>query len=273
MTSSELCRLLSVDDDRLVEVESKWRLPVDAAKPLRHRLLELKGVEHEKRTTFLDQYLDTPDLRLLRGGASLRLRYRKSGAQVYLQYKGPGMRSDALHFRPEHRSESLDGIALEESDNNLLRFEQPSVAEILRTKAPAEMIEAMRRDLGHANVYSIDFAPILCQYRKDVFRVELEDAWLSPSIDRLCVFRLDRRGPLALSTFGEYENEVRAGGLDAKLAALPALRAFDAALASEFGLTPEPLDKYGRCASGLLRDAAAFQTTQAPESVTAEVSL
>jgi|CXWL01.1.fsa_nt_gi hypothetical protein len=273
MTSSELCRLLSVVDHRCVEVESKWRLPADAAKPLMRRLFELKGVEHEKSTTFLDQYLDTSDLRLLRGGASLRLRYRKSGAQVYLQYKGPGMRSDALHFRPEYRSENLDGLALEDTGDNLLRFEQPSVADILRTKAPAEMIEAMRRDLGHASVYSIDFASILCQYSKDVFRVELENVWLSPSIDRLCVFRLDRRGPLAMSTFGEYENEVRAGSLDAKLAALPALRAFDAALAAEFGLTPEPLDKYGRCASGLLRDAAVFQTTQAPESVPSEVSL
>ncbi len=251
MTAPELCRLLCVEDHRLVEIESKWRLPADAAKPLRQRLHELNGVEHVKRSVFLDQYLDTPDLRLLRGGSSLRLRYRKNGENVYLQYKGPGVRRGALHFRSEYRSGRLENLVREESHNNLLQFEQPSVADILRAQSDSEMIEAMRRDLGQAAVNEIDFAPILCQYRKDVFRVELEGASLSPSIDRLCVFRLDRRGPLALSTFGEYENEARADGLAAKLSALPALREFDAALSAEFGLAPEPLDKYRRCASGL----------------------
>lgn len=255
MTADELCRLLGVDDPRLVEIESKWRLSAVAAKSLKSFLRELDGVEHVKRSTFLDQYLDTPDLRLLQVGASLRLRYRKNGGHVYLQYKGPGVRREAIHYRSEYRSERLDFLAREESDNNILRFEQPSVRRILQEQSEPEMLAAMRRDLGPAAVDAIDHTPILCQYQKDVFRVELGQARLAPSIDRLCVFRFDRRGPLALSTFWEYENEARAEDLPGKLAALPAMREFDAHAAEEFDLVPEPLDKYRRCASGLLMRA------------------
>lgn len=252
MTPAELCRLLSVPDHRLVEIESKWRLSASCAKSLRKFLKELDGVEHVKRSTFIDQYLDTPGHDLLRADASLRLRYRKSGGQVYLQYKGPGVRRDAVHYRSEYRSDPLDHLVCDRSDSEFVTFERPSISSILATNADSEMSAAMKRDLGPAVVAAIDRATLLCQYQKDVFRVELADASLAPSIDRLCVFRLDHPGPLAMSTLWEYENQAAATDLSAKLAAVPAMREFDAHLAEEFDLTVEPLDKYRRCAGGIL---------------------
>ncbi len=256
MTPSELCRALGVEDHRLVEIESKWRLSAVAAKSLRTFLKQLEGVEHVKRSTFFDQYLDTPDLALLRADASLRLRYRKSGGQVYLQYKGPGVRRDAVHYRSEYRSDRLDHLVSDQSQNDLVRFERPSVKGLLETAAEPEMLEAMKRDLGESAVRAIDRATVLLQYQKDVFRVELGQASLAPSIDRLCVFRLDG-GPLAMSSLWEYENQAASTGLADKLAAVPAMREFDAQLAADFDLTPEPLDKYRRCAGGMLSEPAA----------------
>lgn len=252
LTPAELRRLIGVDGCAHLEIESKWKLPADAAKPLRRHLKGRGDVEALKRTVFFDQYLDTPDLDLLRAGASLRLRYRKNGSQVYLQYKGPGLREGNLHVRSEHRSRRLDELVLEESGSDLVRFVAPSVRDILRAKAPEEMLAAMRRDLGPGVVEAVDRAPLLCQYQKDLFRVELDGCTLTPSIDRLCAFRVEGRGPLALSTFWEYEDQADAEDLDGLLAALPALQSFDRALAEGFGLRPEPLDKYRRSASGLL---------------------
>lgn len=253
MTSAELCRLLCVDDHRLVEIESKWRLSAATAKSLRAFLKGLDGVEHVKRSLFVDQYLDTPDLKLLRVDASLRLRYRKNGGQVYLQYKGPGVRRDAVHYRSEYRSDRLDFLAREESDADIVSFEKPDVARILETSAAPEMREAMVRDLGEASVRAIDRATVLCQYQKDLYHVELGKASLAPSVDRLCVFRVGG-GLSAMSTLWEYEDQAAGDGLEAKLSALPAMREFDGHLAEEFDLLPEPLDKYRRCAGGLLSE-------------------
>ncbi len=252
LTPEDLRRILGVDGSAHVEIESKWKLDAEAAKPLRRHLRERPDVEPVKDTVFFDQYLDTEGLDLLRAGASLRLRYRKNGANVYLQYKGPGLRQGGLHIRSEHRTRRLDALVREESGSDVMQFTAPSVREMLRDKAPDEMIAAMRRDLGAAVVEAVDRAPLLCQYQKEVFRVELDGCCLAPSVDRLSVFRVDGRGPLAMSTFWEYEDQADAEDLDSLLAALPALKAFDESLAKAFGLRPEPLDKYRRCASGLL---------------------
>lgn len=255
LTPEDVRRILNVEGSAHVEVESKWKLDADQAKPLRKQLRERVDLERVKNTVFFDQYLDTERLDLLRAGASLRLRYRKNGTHVYLQYKGPGLRQEGLHIRSEHRSRRLDALVSEESACDVMRFTTPSVRDILRDKAPDEMVEALRRDLGTAVVAGIDRATLLCQYQKDVFRVELDGARLSPSVDRLCVFRVEGRGPLALSTFWEYENQADADDLEGLLTAVPALKAFDDTLAKAFGLRPEPLDKYRRCASGLLLPA------------------
>ena len=263
LTVADIKSLLGVDGSAHVEVESKWKLDAEQAKPLRKHLRERVDLERVKNTVFFDQYLDTERLDLLRAGASLRLRYRKNGTHVYLQYKGPGLRQDGLHIRSEHRSRRLDALVSEESGCDVMRFMTPSVRDILRDKAPDEMVVAMRRDLGPAVVTGIDRATLLCQYQKDVFRVELDGARLSPSVDRLCVFRVEGRGPLALSTFWEYENQADADDLEGLLAAVPALKAFDETLAKTFELRPEPLDKYRRCASGLLLPAQAAAAARA----------
>ena len=253
-TEASLCWELGIGDARYIEIESKWRVESDSVKRLRGYVENLKGVRHEKRATFFDQYLDTPELDLLRLGASLRLRYRKNGTQVYLQYKGPGFRRQGLLYRSEFSSRRLDRLVREESHHDVVRFTETSVREILHSHADPAMAEAMRRHLGNALIDRIDTGHLICQYTKDKYWVELDGGALEPSIDRVSVFHISRRGPHTLSNFWEYENEAKTedSELAAKLALLPALKNFDAALAKRFDLKPERLDKYRRCASCFL---------------------
>jgi hypothetical protein len=253
-TEASLCWELGIGDPRYIEIESKWRVESDSVKRLRGYVEKLKGVRHEKRATFFDQYLDTPELDLLRLGASLRLRYRKNGSQVYLQYKGPGFRRQGLLYRSEFSSRRLDRLVREESHHDVVRFTETSVREILHSQADPAMAEAMRRHLGNALIDRIDTGHLICQYQKDKYWVELDGGALEPSIDRVSVFHISRRGPHTLSNFWEYENEAKTedSELALKLALLPELKRFDAELARRFDLKPERLDKYRRCASCFL---------------------
>jgi hypothetical protein len=254
MTASSLCWELGIGDPRFIEIESKWRLETGAVKRLHAHLEDLKGVRHEKRAVFFDQYLDTPELDLLRLGASLRLRYRKNGSQVYLQYKGPGFRRQGLLYRSEFASNRLDRLVREESHHDVVRFTETSVREILQSHCDPAMAEAMRRHLGNAMIDRIDTGHLICQYQKDKYWMELDGGALEPSIDRVSVFHISRRGPHTLSNFWEYENEAKTedGGIERKLELLPELKKFDAALAKRFDLKTERLDKYRRCASCFL---------------------
>ena len=253
-TETSLCWELGIGDARYIEIESKWRIEPDSVKRLRGYVEKLKGVRHEKRAIFFDQYLDTPELDLLRLGASLRLRYRKNGTQVYLQYKGPGFRRQGLLYRSEFSSRRLDRLVREESHHDVVRFTETSVREILHGHSDPAMAEAMRRHLGNALIDRIDTGHLICQYQKDKYWVDLDGGALEPSIDRISVFHISRRGPHTLSNFWEYENEAKTedGALEGKLALLPDLKRFDAALARRFDLKPERLDKYRRCASCFL---------------------
>jgi uncharacterized protein YjbK len=132
MTASSLCWQLGIGDPRYIEIESKWRVSPEESKKLLDHLDEMKGVKHEKRVTFFDQYLDTAGLDLLGLGASLRLRYRKNGSQVYLQYKGPGFRRSGLLYRSEFSSNRLVKLVREESHHDIVRFTHTSVREILQ---------------------------------------------------------------------------------------------------------------------------------------------
>jgi|GEM_PF-869541 len=266
-TTSSLCWELGIGDPRFVEIESKWRVTPEGAKRLRAGLDGLKGARHEKSVTFFDQYLDTQELDLLRLGASLRLRYRKNGSHVYLQYKGPGFRRGGLLYRSEFSTERLDELVREESHHDVVRFSETSVREILHAHAGPAMAEAMRRHLGNRLIDAIDTGPLICQYEKHKFSVELDGGCLEPSVDRVSAFHIRRRGPHGMSTFWEYENEAKSedGDLDAKLALLPRLKKFDAALVSRFGLVPERLDKYRRCAGCFVRlDPASRAVPAAP---------
>ncbi|HAZ08566.1 MAG TPA: hypothetical protein DCZ01_08620 [Elusimicrobia bacterium] len=242
---------LAIDDLRFVEIECKKRvLPAEAAE-LKEWLLERQGVKHRKSVYFFDQFLDTPSFDLLKAGASLRLRYKKNGTAVYLQYKGPGFVRDGLLYRSEFSSERLDRLVREESRHDVVHFSDTSVAEILARHAGPEMRAAMRRHLGGAMVRRITSGPILALYHKEKFEVDLGSAFLEPSLDRVSAFHIAKQGLHALSTFCEFENEIKASGgsLESKFEHLDEMLKFNAAVAKRFDLRREPLDKYHRCAS------------------------
>lgn len=250
-----ICRRLVTGDPRFVEIEAKRRVLPEQAKDLRKHLLELKGVRHEKRVVFFDQFLDTPELKLLKIGASLRLRYKGDGSNVYLQYKGPGFRKNELLYRSEFSSRRLDHIVREESHHDIIHFSGISVRKILARDAGPEMRAALRQQLGASTIARLTSSPILCSYQKDKFIVDLGKAFLEPSLDRIFAFHVNRRGGLhSASTFWEYENEIKTEGegLKTKLDHLDELLDFDKRLSRRFDLRLERLDKYHRCASCFL---------------------
>lgn len=246
-----LCLRLGIDDPSFVEIESKRRVHSEDAEALSAWLASRKGTERVKKRTFFDQFLDTPDHRVLKAGCSLRLRYKGDGSQVYLQYKGPGFLRDGLLFRSEFSSERLDRVVREESHHDVVHFTDTTVRDILDRNAPAAMVRAMRGHLGAGTIARISSGPILCVYQKEKFQVVLNGTFLEPSLDRLYAFRINRRGLHALSAFWEYENEIKSkeNDLASKLDHLPELIAFDRAAARRFDLRRERLDKYHRCAS------------------------
>jgi hypothetical protein len=250
-----ICRKLETTDPRFVEIESKRKVVPEEAKDLRKHLLKLKKVQHDKRVTFYDQYLDTPDLRLLKLGASLRLRYKGDGSNVYLQYKGPGFLKNGLLYRSEFSSEKLAHLVREESHHDVVHFTDTSVREILEEHVSPEMAHAMQRHLTIGVIARISRGPILCAYEKDKFIVDLGSAFLEPSLDHIFAFHVTQSGIHTVSTFWEYENEVKTEGegLEAKIEHIPELLKFDKALSKEFDLRPERLDKYHRCASCFLK--------------------
>lgn len=249
-----ICRRLETTDPRFVEIEAKRKVVPEQAKDLRKHLLDMKGVEHDKRVTFFDQFLDTPDLKLLKLGASLRLRYKGDGSNVYLQYKGPGFRKDGLLYRSEFSSKKLDQVVREESHHDIVHFTDVSLRRILDTQVSPEMRAALKRHLGEGVLKRLQASPILCSYEKDKFVVDLGNAFLEPSLDRLFAFHITKRGIHSASVFWEYENEIKTDGegLETKLEHVEELLDFDKKLGKKFDLRPERLDKYHRCASVFL---------------------
>jgi len=233
-----ICSRLGIGDPAFVEIESKWRVLPDEARRLRKHLLERKGLRHRKRAAFFDQFLDTPRRDLLRLGASLRLRYKGDGSRVYLQYKGPGFRRDRLLYRSEFSSERLKGAVREESHHDIIHFTDTRLSEILERHASPEMADAMRRHLGIRVLSAISMGPVVCSYQKEKFDLDLGGARLEPSLDRVFAFHISRDGLHALSSFWEYENEIKSekAGLEAKLEHVKDLQRFDRRLAKRFRL-------------------------------------
>jgi hypothetical protein len=249
-----ICRRLGIEDPRHIEIESKRRVRAEQAEDLREHLFGLKGLRHVRESSFFDQFLDTPELALLRAGASLRLRYKGDGTYVYLQYKGPGFLEKGSLHRSEFSSDRLESAVREESHHDIVSFADISVPEILRRHCDPAMAGAMRRHLGDKAIARIGRGVILCLYRKDKFRVKLDDGFLEPSLDKLCAFHIRPAGLHPLSTFWEYENEIKSRSEDIafKLEHMKEMRRFDDRLAKRFDLPAEKLDKYHRCASHFL---------------------
>jgi len=249
-----ICRRLRIDDDRQVEIESKWRVLPEDFPEMRRFLFKLKGIRHDKTSLFFDQFLDTPRSDLLRRGASLRVRYKRNGSRVYLQYKGPGFKRGNLLYRSEFSTERLTRFLREESHHDVIHFTNASVRSILARHAEPSMARAMEEHLGARVVSAISACPILSIYQKEKFLVKSGSSFLEPSLDRIFAFHIDRKGVHPLSTFCEYENEIKSadGNLEPKLKRVEDLLRFDKKLSRRFRLRPEPLDKYHRCASSFL---------------------
>lgn len=251
VTTDTLLRRLAADAIYHVEVESKHRIAAEDAGDLRDHLLKRKRVHHKGHRSFYDQFLDTPKMDLHRLGVSLRLRYKDHGANVYLQYKGPGFHQSGLLFRSEYSSGKLKRLTIEEDHHRLVHVAKTSVQDLLQDRAAADMRHAMHRHLGEAVIARITAGPIICMYQKDKFLVDLGEVYLEPSVDKVVAFFVNPSGPHMLSTFCEYENEVKdhsdAGA--ARLDHLPELLAFDRQLVKQFDLKPDRLDKYHRSAA------------------------
>ncbi len=248
----ELYSALKIDDLRFVEIESKKRILPGQVERLKEFISESKKTRHIKTTYFFDQFLDTPKMDLFRLGASLRLRFKKGGSKVYLQYKGPGFLENDLLFRSEFSSTALRRISLEESHHDAIHFAKTSVPMILKRHAGKAMVQSMKRHLGENTIGKISSAPIISLYQKDKYSVDLGDgAYLEPSIDRVSAFHITPMGPYPLSTFYEYENEIKAenSSLFSKLRHLQDLVKFDRKVVRSFRLKTESLDKYHRCTS------------------------
>lgn len=250
-SAERICRRLDISDVRFVEIENKKRVVPEEAKDLCKFLAKRKKTRHTKRTTFFDQFLDTTGLDVLKAGASLRLRYKGDGSNVYLQYKGPGFHRDGLLYRSEFSTAKLEEVVREESHHDIVHFADTTVRRILKERVPLPMLAAMKSHLGPGVLARINTGTILASYQKDKFLVDLGNAFLEPSVDRLFAFHINRAGLHSLSTFWEYENEIKAGDddLDAKLEHIPELLRFDKDVSRNFDLRPERLDKYHRCAS------------------------
>ena len=246
-----LLERLGIDDPSFIEIEAKRRVVPEKAAEIKRWLSARPGVRHEKSVTFFDQFLDTPRMSLFRRGTSLRLRYKGNGSRVYLQYKGPGFHREGLLFRSEFSTKRLKHLVLEESHHDIVHFNVETIQHLFRESLPGPMGAAMRRHLGPRVVRAISRGPILCVYQKDKYSVDLGDAFLEPSIDRVFTFYVGKTGLHPLSSFCEYENEIKSqdGRLETKLKRLDRLRAFDEKLVRRFKLPYERLDKYHRCGS------------------------
>jgi len=254
---TDICNRLGIDDCRFVEIESKKRILPEDVKALKRYLKNLKSIRYIKSTLFFDQYLDTPKMEILHKGASLRLRYKKGGANVYLQYKGPGFSRKGLLYRSEFSTKKLKHLLKEESHHDIIRFAKTSIKEILEKYVSENMAKAMREHLGQTILNKISLGPIICAYQKDKFAVTYGKVLLEPSLDRVFAFRIRDSGIHPLSTFCEFENEIKTKDLylAGKLEYLPKLMEFNEKLARKFSLKREPLDKYHRCASLFVNNA------------------
>lgn len=249
LLKKQICEKLNISDLRYVEIESKKRVLPQQARALKKYLS--KKAKHVKSNSFLDQFLDTPQMDLFKRGASLRLRYKKNGTEVYLQYKGPGYRDSGLLYRSEFSSGRLKRLMLEESHHDMIHFAKMPIHSILTRYLKEDMRRALKTHLGADVIKRVSVGPIISVYQKEKFKLKKGKAFLEPSLDRVMAFHINKNGLHPLSTFWEYENEIKAEGqdMDAKIKHIPDLLEFDRKVCRRFELKPEPLDKYHRCTS------------------------
>jgi hypothetical protein len=246
-----ILKRLRVKDERFIEIESKRRVLPEELRGLQQFLVGTRNVHHEGEKIFFDQFLDTPSMDIFRLGASCRIRYKGNGSKIYLQYKGPGFHRQGVLYRSEFSTGKLRNVLLEESHHDIVHFTDTSIRKIFAEHVPSDMLEAMRKHLGEKVIRRISRGPIISLYKKDKFVVDLGSAFLEPSLDRVYSFHIAKTGIHPLSTFCEYENEVKstANSLADKMEHIEDMLLFDRKLIHRFDMPLEPLDKYHRCAS------------------------
>ena len=172
-----------------------------------------------------------------------------NGSRIYLQYKGPGFREHGVLFRSEFSSGRLYDVVLEESHHDIVRFNEKDIRHILIEHVPHEMAEAMNLHLSKGIVRKISRGVFIAIYRKEKFLVDLGKTYMEPSLDRIYSFHIGSAGIHPLSTFCEYENEIKSddSSLGKKLEHLEHVADFDRKLAKN-SMPEEHMDKY-RCGS------------------------
>ncbi len=253
---SYVCHRLRVENPSKIEIEAKKKLSPKSAQRLKEYFSRKAGVKHIKTSFFIDQFLDTPDFDIFRTGASLRLRYKNNGTDVYLQYKGNGFSHRGILFRSEFSSGKIKGLVKEESLHDIVTFTEAVFKEILEKSVPEEMKSTMVKHLGHSVIKQIKIAPVICFYRKEKYIVKIGNVSLEPSIDQLSAFHINEGSFHSLSTFWEYENEIKSEGknLEAKISRLDGLLKFDEEVGEKIKFYQENMDKYHRIMSCFIKE-------------------
>jgi inorganic triphosphatase YgiF len=249
-----ICDRLNIDESQFVEIECKRRLSSAKVDAVTRFFQKRRGSRGLPRRSFFDQFLDTSSFDLLKAHASLRLRYKNNGQTVYLQYKGPGYRKGNLLIRSEYSFHDPELLHVEEEHADIIVPPTIDLNEVFRHPGNQVMREAMVRQLGKRVINRIRVCPIFTQYHKKKYRFRVDDVTFEPSIDQCMTISIDRKGIHPIATFFEVEVEVKSrnGSLAAKLDHLDDLTAFDRQMSKKFGLKPEKLDKYARCATYFL---------------------
>ena len=148
-------------------------------------------------------------------------------------------------------SQELKDIVLEESHHDVIQFNLSSLRQILLRQVPAQMAVAMEQHLGKDMVRKISVAHLICIYQKDKFDVDLGDGFLELSLDKIFGFYTQKNKIHPLSTFCEYENEIKikTDSLKNKLKQVHQITEFNKKIVKKFGLMFEPQDKYHRSLS------------------------
>ncbi|MCX7944679.1 MAG: CYTH domain-containing protein [Deltaproteobacteria bacterium] len=252
LTNTYILEKLRIEDSKKVEIELKKRLYESEYNDIIKFFEKRKKLRLIKINSFIDQFLDTEDFRVFRSGASLRLRYKGGGKNVYLQYKGPGFVLKNILFRSEFSSKKITSLVKEEGHRELIHFTEKSFMWIIENAVDGDMRRSMYKHLGADTIKNIKIGPVICFYKKLKYEYDIsDDIYLEPSLDFLSAFHISKDSFHPMSSFYEYENEIksRKNELLLKIKSIESLLEFEDDLNKRFKLIYELSDKYHRIMS------------------------
>ncbi|MCX7958508.1 MAG: CYTH domain-containing protein [Deltaproteobacteria bacterium] len=249
ITNAYILDKLRIIDSRKVEIELKKKLLEKEYYDIIKLFQKKKKIRLIKTNIFIDQFLDTRDFRVFHSGASLRLRYKGNGKNVYLQYKGPGFLLKNILFRSEFSSKKIDSLVKEEGHSDIIKFTEKSFMWILNNAVDDDMRRAMYEHLGSKVIRNIQIGPVICFYKKIKYEYDInEDIYLEPSLDFLSAFHINNNSFHPMSSFYEYENEIksRKNSLLLKLKSIEHILEFEEEVHKKVRANYELTDKYHR---------------------------